>query len=82
MKSLSSQIRTKAHLEQSHENGFCPYTKEEAINVYTDHSKANIDEEGDEFVVFFNACGLCGENKTIAERLEELAINRGYKEES
>lgn len=68
----SSDIRVEAYLKENHERGICPVTGKEAVNVYTDHSKLHIDEEGTEFRVSFNSCGLCGENKTTGQRLVEL----------
>jgi len=44
--------------------------------IYTDHNRIDPEECR---VVFFNACGACGENKTPAQRLHELNEERKKK---
>ncbi|MHA1402059.1 MAG: hypothetical protein ACTSQE_17050 [Candidatus Heimdallarchaeaceae archaeon] len=77
---MKTTIRFECYKKESHENGICPIVNKKAINVYTDHSKKHIDNEGEEFLIPFNSCGLCGENKTTSQRLTELQ-NRRMKEQ-
>ena len=67
-----SKIRLSVYMKESHAEDICPSVNKKAINVYTDHSKTHIDECGDIFIIDFNSCGLCGENKTVSQRLMEL----------